>query len=107
MSAERNNVHEIRGGGAPGGGRDRDRLTSVDACPTRLETVVDNTLPNLAAKGDIRRVEGKLPHLATREDIGKIDVDIQKIRVRVSTGVPGGIVLAVAVVSTLLGTFLP
>ena len=40
------------------------------------------------------------PYLAAKEDV-------RKIKVRVLVGVPGGIVLAAKVVSTLLGTFLP
>ena len=77
-----------------------DRLTSVDARLTRLDTVVEITLPNLAAKGDMQRVEGNLPYLAAKEDV-------RKIKVRVLAGVPGGIVLAVTVVSTLPRAFLP
>ena len=106
MSAERNNVYEFRGGGAPGGG-DGDRMTGVDARLTRLETVVETTLPNLATKGDIQRVEGNLPYLATKEDVRKIDVDVHKVKVWILAGVLGVIVLAVTVVSTLLRTFLP
>lgn len=82
-------------------------MTGVDARLTRLETVVETTLPNLATKGDIQRVEGNLPYLATKEDVRKIDVDVQKVKVWILAGVLGGIVLAVTVVSTLLRTFLP
>lgn len=100
MSAKRNNVHEIRGGGAAGGGDNGDPMKGVDARPTRLETVVEITLPNLAAKGDMQRVEGRLPYLAAKEDV-------RKIKVRVLVDVLGGIVLATTVVSTLPRAFLP
>ena len=84
MSEDRNNVHELRGGVAPGGGNG-DRMRSVEARLTRLETVVETTLPTLATKEDI-----------------------QKIKVWCMRGVLGGIGLALAaVVFALLRLFLP
>lgn len=100
MSGERNNVHELRAGAASGGGGNGDRMRSVEARLTRLETVVETVLPNLATKGDIQRVEGNLPYLATKEDI-------QKIKVWILAGVLGGIVIAVTVALTLFRILLP
>ena len=75
-------------------------MRSVEARLTKLETVVETVLPNLATKGDIRRVEGNLPYLATKEDI-------QKIKVWILGGVLAGIVIVVPVVLTLFRIFLP
>ena len=72
------------------------------------------TLPHLATKGDVQKIESILPHLATKEDVRDIDLphlatkeDIQKIKVWCLGGVLGGIGLAVVVVLTLLRLFLP
>lgn len=83
MSEDRNNVHELRGGVAPGGGNG-DRMRSVEARLTRLETVVETTLPTLATKEDI-----------------------QKIKVWILGGLLAGIVIVVPVVLTLFRIFLP
>lgn len=114
MSGERSNVHAFRGKDAVGGDSNGSRMMGVETRLTRIETVVETTLPHLATKGDVQKIESILPHLATKEDVRKIDLphlatkeDIQKVKVWILAGVLGGIVLAVTVVSTLLRTFLP
>ena len=114
MSRERTNIHEFRGKGAVGGDSNGSRMTGVETRLTRVETVVETTLPHLATKGDVQKIESILPHLATREDVRDIDLphlatkeDIQKIKVWCLGGVLGGIGLAVVVVLTLLRLFLP
>ena len=90
-------------------------MRSVEARLTKVETVVDTTLPNLATKGDVQKIESILPHLATKGDVQKIESilphlatkeDIQKIKVWTLVGVLGGIALAVAATLTLLRMFL-
>ena len=115
MSGEKSNVHAFRGKDAVGGDSNGSRMMGVEARLTRIETVVETTLPHLATKGDVQKIESILPHLATKEDVRKIDLphlatkeDIQKIKVWCMRGVLGGIGLALAaVVFALLRLFLP
>ena len=101
MSVERGNVHEVPGKGAVGGGSNGSRMMGVETRLTRIETVVETTLPHLATRGDVQKIESILPYLATKEDI-------QKIKVWCMGGVLGGIGLAVAAVAfALLRLFLP